>query len=145
MESVIGMKKRIEENENSIIFNCVGAIDFIEQINIELSLVDKEGFIEMHPFLLRKKLNEIYHIQNILDTYFFKIVKRVPRFSDTNEDLPLERRFTKVFYKCYKKFRHSHQPYGEYEYTDLTLDDSIEYIKAENFGIMIPIITNFLK
>lgn len=132
------MNKQFEEDKNSIIFNCVGAIDFSEQINIELSLVEKEGFVEIQPLLLLSKLNEMNHIQMILYTYFYKIVKRIPQISDNNEDLPLERRFTKVFYKCYKRYHHSHQPYGKYEYTNLTLDDSIKYIRTENFGITIP-------
>jgi hypothetical protein len=44
--------KRLLEDRNSIKFNHSGAIDFDEQINIELSITNKEGFIEIHPLEL---------------------------------------------------------------------------------------------
>jgi hypothetical protein len=37
------------QDKNSIIFDCSGAIDFSEQINVELSLTPKNDFIEIHP------------------------------------------------------------------------------------------------
>ncbi len=127
-----------EEDEKSIVFNCFGAIDFSKQINIELSLTEKNGFNEIHPLLLMRKLNELKHIEQILLLYFYKIIGKIPTFSDMNDDLPIESRFTKIYYKCYEKFHHYHQPYGQFSYKDLTLDDAIKYIYTENLAIINP-------
>jgi hypothetical protein len=129
-----------EEDDNSIVFNCSGAIDFTAQMNIELSLEHKEGFTECHPLNLIWKINNVKNIQNIITAYFSLILKRVPHISDRNEDLPLEKRFTKVYYKCYKKFYHSHwySSGKDYAYTDFSLDDAIEYIIKENLSITMP-------
>ena len=142
---VVDMEKSAEENKNSIIFNCSGAIDFSEQINIELSHTNEyygmkdTGFTEIHPLDLMWKLDtEIKHIQEILYVYFLNITGKIPHISDKNENLPLENRFTKIYYKCYKKFHHSHWHWDKYHYTPLTLDEAIKYIKKENLAIQIP-------
>lgn len=136
------MEKQISvidlEDKNSIKFNCSGAIDFDEQINIELSLTKKDGFIEITPLNLMWEINKMKHIQHIIYVYFYKIVKRIPHISDRNEDLPKDKRFTEIFYKCYRRYHHSHEPYGKYHYTDLTLEDAIKHIQKGNFGILLP-------
>lgn len=134
-----------EEDKNSIIFICSGAIDYTEQINIEMSLEPKLGFIECHPLDLLYKIQDIKHIQNILTKYFVLILKKVPQTSDRNENLPLEKRFTKVYYRCYKRYFHSHWYMAgkSYQYTDFSLDDAIKYIIKENLSITIPLINIF--
>tara|TARA_R110000772_G_scaffold1210_2_gene4284 strand:- start:14695 stop:15093 length:399 start_codon:yes stop_codon:yes gene_type:complete len=127
-----------EEDQNSIKFNCSGAIDFTKYINIELSLEEKEGFTGIDPLTLLWKINKIKNMSNIIDSYFYRICGKVPHMSDRNEDLPIERRFTQIFYRSYIKYRHSHEPWGKYTYTPLTLKESIKYIKKENFSIVLP-------
>ncbi len=132
------LSKSSSEDENSIIFECTGAIDYSEKINIELSLTHKLGFLEIKPNLLIRKLFSFKHIQSIIICYFIKIVKRMPHISDDNESLPKEYRFTSVYYRCYKKFHHSHDHWDKYEYTELSLNEAIDYIDKENLGIRLP-------
>lgn len=127
----------MKEGENCIIFTCFGGIDFTDDVYIELSLEDKEGFKLITPFEFLAKISKINHIQHILHTYFYKICGRVPRISDMNGDIPESKRFTKVYYKCYRKFSHSHI-YGTYTITSLELDQCIKYIKSENLSIIPP-------
>lgn len=140
MFSIENYNKLKEEDDNSIIFDCSGAIDFTEQMNIELSLEPKEGFTECHPLDLMWKINNIKNIQNIIRTCFCVILKKVPHISDKNEQLHIEKRFTKVYYKCYKKFWHSHwyMSCKSHNYTNFSLDNAIEYIIKENFSINTP-------
>ena len=119
-------------------FHCSGAIDYTDQVSIELSLdeskVAEYGFVEIHPLDLMWKINDIKHIQIIIMSYFLKIVKRIPCVSDKNESLPLEKRFTKVYYKCYRSYQHSHT-WNNPTITDITLDEAIKYIKKKNLSI----------
>ena len=79
------------------------------------------------------------HIRSILYTYFAKIVGRIPHISDKNKDLPIENRFTYMYYKCQRVYRHSHEPYDSgYTYTNLTLEDAIDIIVEKNLDIEIP-------
>lgn len=123
--------------KNSILFTCSGAIDFTEDVYIELSLEYKEGFKLITPIELLKKISKIKHMQYIFSTYFYKICGRMPHISDINDNIPESKRFTKVYYKCYRKFSHSHK-YGEYTITNLELDQCIEYIKSKNLCIIPP-------
>lgn len=128
----------IEEDKNSIIFDEQG-IDYIEKLYIELSLYPKDGFVEIHPYLLYKQLNEFKHLSNIIDMYFSNILKRIPNFNDTNDNLPKENRFTVMYYKCYIKLYHSlGHHFGKPVYTNTTLDSLLYYIKKQNHSIVIP-------
>lgn len=133
------LEKSYIQDEKSIIFDCSGAIDFIEQLNIELSL-EPNGGVEMHPLDLIREICEIKHIRNIIFAYFYKIVRKIPHISDRNPDLP--NRFTTIYCRCYKKFHHSHEPYGKWTYTNLSLQESIKYIKENNLDIQLPRINN---
>jgi hypothetical protein len=90
-------------------------------------------------------INKLEHIQHIIDTYFFRILGRIPHISDKNENLPKEQRFTQVFYKCYSRYYHSHEPYGQYHYVDLTLEDAIKDIDENNLAILIPSTNDILE
>lgn len=51
----------------------------------------------------------------------------------------LLKKLSYVFYKCYRKFIHSHNYLlGDYDYTNLKIDEAIKYIKKQNLAIMIP-------
>lgn len=125
-------------DENSIIFDVTGAIDFSEQVNIELSKIEKEGFTEIFPLDFYSKISTIKHIKQIVDMYFSKIVNRIPHVSDRTESV--KNRFTKVYYKCYKKYYHSHWRFDKMAYDPLSLEDAIEYIKKNNLDIRLPLI-----
>ena len=132
------MKDIINEDNKSIKFICFGAIDFHEQINIELSDIKQDGFIEIHPLDLMRKINELNYIECVIFKYFIKIVDRVPRISDINESIPKEDRYTQIFYKCYKRFNHFHEPFGTYHYTKLSIEDAIMHIKTQNMAVVLP-------
>lgn len=124
------------EESNSIIFDCSGAIDFTEHIHIELSMTPKEGFTHILPLDLMWQINSLKHIGTMVSDYFRKICQKSPHISDRNEDLPEERRWTSVYYKCYKRFKHSHEPWGnDYHYTQLSLTEAISYIVDNGLDI----------
>jgi hypothetical protein len=119
-----------QREQNSIIFICDSAVDFTEEVYIELSLEYKEGFTSVIPFELLKNILKIKNIQHIIYLYFYKICRKMPHFNDTNE----------IFYKCYRKFSHTHR-YGEYVYRNLEIDNCINYIIKENLSIVPPTLT----
>ena len=127
-----------EEDKNSIIFDEYG-IDYIEKVYIELSLSPKDGFVEIHPYLLYKQLNEFKHLSNIIDMYFSNILKRIPNFNDTNDNLLKENRFTVMYYKCYIKLYHSlGHHFDKPKYSNESLSSVLYYIKKQNHSIVIP-------
>lgn len=137
--SIYGMNSTsTTEDKNSIVFTCSGAIDFSEQVNLELSIEPKQGFTEIQPSDFLKELYRIKHIHQIITTYFYVILGRYPQMSDRNKDIPETKRFTKMYYKCYRKFWHTHDAFGNYKYTDVTLQDAISYIQERNLDIDIP-------
>jgi hypothetical protein len=129
--------KTVNEDNNSIIFRQTGAIDYTEQINIELSLTEKEGFIKIHPLKLMREIH-LNHILDILYAYFINITNTIPKISDENESLPIENRFTVIYYKCYNRFHHFHQLFGKYQYTNLTLEQAMDTIKTKKMDIVLP-------
>jgi len=115
-------------DDNSIIFTNPYAVDYTELVNIELSLDEKNGFIETTPFDLWCKLSQLNHIQIIISIYFYSITKIMPHIADKDK--------YKLFYRCYKRYSHTHDM--EIEYTELSIDKAIELIKDENYSIGLP-------
>jgi hypothetical protein len=132
-------------DKNCIIFDNYGACDYIFQYRIELSLEKKKGFRKIHPLNLYRKINKLNHIQAIIDIYFVSIVNKIPGLYDENEDIPNEKRFTQLYYKCYEYYSHSHWQYDKKpDITPITLKNLISKVIDENFAIKMPIL-NKLK
>jgi hypothetical protein len=117
-----------QKEHNSIIFICDSAVDFTEEVYIELSLEYKEGFTSVVSFELLKNILKIKNIQHIIYLYFYKICGKMPKINE------------KIFYKCYRKYSHTHR-YGEYVYGNLEIDNCINYIIKENLSIIPPTLT----
>ena len=138
MEIVEKWKQMEEQSNRSITFDCSGALDFTSQILFELSPIPKEGFVEIFPMDFLKEMYKMKHISQIVMTYFIQILGRYPHISDLNKDLPEIKRFTKMYYKCYRLYRHSHEPWHEYHYTNMTLQEAVKYVIKEEYDITLP-------
>jgi len=87
-------------NEDAIIFNIPGAIDFTEQIDIMLSNEPKEGFEEESAWKIYVNLiREISFVTNIIDERFKSLLGFLPNIADQDR---------KIYYKCQRVFTHSH-------------------------------------
>ena len=84
-------------------FDCIGAIDYKESLNIELSLDYKEGYIESDLFQFWSEI-QIPLIRGILLSEFKRLIGKTPDFRDTKSS---------VYYKIYRLYKHSHEAYDK--------------------------------
>ena len=112
-------------------FICSGAIDFIEYIRFELRLEPTDGFTEIHPSVFYKKIH-LPHIGMILIYDSMVLLNYVCNHSDERLQPDL-----KIYYKCYKYYHHSHEPYGTNHITPMTIEEAMEHIKKEQYDLQI--------
>jgi hypothetical protein len=115
-----------------IVFTCTGAIDFIENIEIELSKTPKEGFTETHPC---KLFHEMYirHLYLVLCRNFLLTISYCHHPCD-------ERLYPddKIYYKCTNYYHHSHDFFNKHERKKImTIKEAMKYVKENHFDLEI--------
>lgn len=124
------MNKQYNEDKKSIQFVLTRTIDFIECVNIELSLNQKKGFDIIDPKKLIEAILKIKHINIIIYCYFKNMIGQIPHSPNI--------KYNPVYYKCYKRFHHFHNKINNYQYTIMSLDETIKYIIENNLSITLP-------
>lgn len=116
-------------------FVCDGAIDFSETVEIELSETFQRGFTKIHPLQFLRETH-LPHCMWIFNINFLAMFQRTPHISDMNENLPEDSRWTEIYYKCYRKFHHSHWGFNKAsEITPMTLKDAMDHVKERDLSI----------
>jgi len=116
-----------------LVYDLSGAIDFYESVDFELSEENIEGFTEINPFELYRKIY-LPHTSNIIMHNFIMIFGRAPHIADLNPDLP--NRWRRIYYKCYKKYYHSHN-IRDVKIIPLTIEEAMNFIRNQNLSINI--------
>jgi hypothetical protein len=117
--------------QDSLEFECSGAIDFSESIKIELSKEEKDGFEKIHPYDLYCKLY-FPHLDCLIRHNLWTLIQYSPHISDMNlkkEDI--------IYYRCYRVFHHSHWPYDKKEIKYLSFDEAKKMIKKEKLSLVV--------
>jgi len=115
--------------DHAISFNCEGAIDFTEQIDICLSNDYIEGYTEESLYVLYHAINNKFiSMSNIFKLKFYDILQKSPNFSNKE---------VKVYYKCERLYKHTHTYYNDPPtVTKMTLNESLYYIIENKLSIL---------
>jgi len=124
-------KEERDDAKRRIIFTCSGAIDFIENVQIELRKVPTEGFEEIHPADLFHKIylphTRMIMLHNFLAclSYFYHPfdAKNHPEY--------------KIYYRCFRYWHHSHDSYHQHDIRKpMTVEQAMKYVKKQKFDLI---------
>lgn len=114
-----------------IVFTCSGAIDFTENVQIELRKVPTEGFEEIHPANLFKKMR-LPHT-DMIQFYNFVVCLSYAYHPFDHKNNP----DYKAYYRCSRRWHHSHDMMHEHDINQpMTIEEAMDYVKKEGLDLL---------